>query len=89
MMAYRVASYQLVGAPGWIDSERFDVVAKPPEGSRPEQTMLMLRGLLAERFKLKVHAETRDEVKGYSSLIRDKGAKAARDDWGYGYRPEQ
>lgn len=30
-----------------------------------------------------------NEVKGYSSLIRDKGAKAARNDWGYGYRPEQ
>jgi uncharacterized protein (TIGR03435 family) len=60
MVAYRLAGYQLVGAPGWIDSERFDIVAKPPEGARPEQTMLMLRGLLAERFKLKVHAETRD-----------------------------
>ena len=30
-----------------------------------------------------------NEVKGYSSLIRDKGAKAARNDWGYGYRSEQ
>ena len=60
MVAYRVASYQLVGAPGWIDTERFDIQAKPPEGSRPEQTILMLRGLLAERFKLKVHGESRD-----------------------------
>lgn len=58
--AYRVSGYQLVGGPGWIDSERFDIVAKAPEGSRPDQTPLMLRGLLAERFKLKVHGETRD-----------------------------
>jgi len=58
--AYRVSGYQLVGGPGWLDAERFDIVAKAPEGSRPDQTMLMLRGLLAERFKLKVHGESRD-----------------------------
>jgi uncharacterized protein (TIGR03435 family) len=58
--AYRLSAYQMVGAPSWIDSERFDIVAKAPEGSRPDQTMLMLRGLLAERFKLKVHSETRE-----------------------------
>ncbi len=58
--AYRVSGYQLVGGPSWLDSERFDIVAKAPEGSRPDQTMLMLRGLLAERFKLKVHGETRE-----------------------------
>jgi uncharacterized protein (TIGR03435 family) len=73
MTAYRVATYQLVGAPGWIDSERFDIVAKPPEGSRPEQTMLMLRGLLAERFKLKVHAETRDTPIYALVLARNDG----------------
>jgi uncharacterized protein (TIGR03435 family) len=60
MQAYRLSNYQLAGAPSWIDSERFDIVAKAPEGSKPEQTMLMLRGLLADRFKLKVHSETRD-----------------------------
>ena len=60
VQAYRVSNYQLVGGPGWMDSERFDIVAKAPSGSAPDQTMLMLRGLLAERFKLKVHAETRE-----------------------------
>ena len=73
MVAYRVASYQLVGAPGWIDSERFDITAKPPDGARPEQTMLMLRGLLAERFKLKVHAETRDTPIYALVLARNDG----------------
>ena len=58
--AYRLSTYQLVGGPGWLDSERFDIIAKAPEGSRPDQTMLMLRGLLDERFKLKVHGETRE-----------------------------
>ena len=66
--AYRLSGYQLVGGPNWLDSERFDIVAKAPEGSRPDQTPLMLRGLLAERFKLKVHAETR-EVPIYALML--------------------
>lgn len=60
VQAYRVSGYQLVGGPSWIDSERFDIVAKAPEGSRSDQTPLMLRGLLAERFQLKIRGETRD-----------------------------
>ena len=71
--AYRLSSYQLVGAPSWIDSERFDIVAKAPEGSRPDQTMLMLRGLLAERFKLKVHGETRETQVYALVLARSDG----------------
>jgi uncharacterized protein (TIGR03435 family) len=66
--AYRVSGYQLVGGPDWLDSERFDIIAKAPEGSRPDQTMLMLRGLLAERFKLKLHGETR-ETQIYALLL--------------------
>lgn len=58
--AYRASAYQLVGGPAWLTSGRFDITAKPPDGSRPDQTMLMLRGLLAERFNLKVHEETRE-----------------------------
>ena len=73
MQAYRLSNYQLVGAPSWIDSERFDVVAKAPEGSKPDQTMLMLRGLLADRFKLKVHGETRDTQVFALVLARDDG----------------
>ena len=71
--AYRVSGYQLVGGPGWLDSERFDIVAKAPEGSRPDQTMLMLRGLLAERFKLKVHGETRETQVYALVLARSDG----------------
>jgi uncharacterized protein (TIGR03435 family) len=71
--AYRVSGYQLVGGPSWLDSERFDVVAKAPAGSRPDQTMLMLRGLLAERFKLKVHAETRETQIYALTLARSDG----------------
>src|SRR6185503_18817252 len=71
--AYRLSAYQMVGAPAWLDSERFDIVAKSPEGSRPDQTMLMLRGLLADRFKLKVHGETRETQVYALTLARSDG----------------
>lgn len=73
VQAYRLSAYQLVGAPGWIDSERFDIVAKAPEGSTPDQTPLMLRGLLADRFKLKWHSETRDTQIYALTLARSDG----------------
>src|SRR5439155_20196322 len=68
--AYQIQPFQLIGASGWIDSERFDIVAKadpallgPPPGgpgSGPAPIQSMLRNLLADRFKLVVHAETRE-----------------------------
>ena len=61
--AYRIQPFQLFGAPDWLASDRFDIVAKAegdvapgPDGPLP----LMLRGLLADRFKLAVHTETRE-----------------------------
>ncbi|HEY1305966.1 MAG TPA: TIGR03435 family protein [Vicinamibacterales bacterium] len=58
--AYRVLAYQLQGGPSWLDSDRFDIAAKAPDGSTPDQTILMLRALLVERFRLKVHTETKE-----------------------------
>jgi bla regulator protein blaR1 len=64
--AYRLQGFQIVGGPDWIASDRFDILAKaesdlPNSPDGPPQTMfLMLRRLLAERFKLAVHNETRE-----------------------------
>src|ERR1700722_17517463 len=44
-IAYDVRSYQVLG-PGWLESERFDVVAKVPHGATKEQTKVMLQNLL-------------------------------------------
>ncbi len=59
--------FQIVGGPDWIDSDRFDVMAKVQVGAAPgtpgptpEQMFLMIRKLLAERFKLAAHEETKD-----------------------------
>jgi uncharacterized protein (TIGR03435 family) len=58
--AYGVQPHQVVGGPGWVDTDRFDVVAKAEGDASPAEVNLMLRALLAERFKLAVHTETRD-----------------------------
>src|SRR5580765_5118822 len=62
--AYQVQDEQIVDAPGWIAAEHFDVLAKapgeipPPTPGSPGPLPLMMRSLLAERFKLAVHRET-------------------------------
>jgi uncharacterized protein (TIGR03435 family) len=57
--AYRLAPYQYAGLPSWADSERFDIAATAP-GATVDQVALMLRSLLADRFKMVAHMETRD-----------------------------
>ncbi len=51
----------LTGGPGWITSDRFDIVAKADgsPGLAVERVRLMLRRFLVERFKLQLHHETR------------------------------
>jgi uncharacterized protein (TIGR03435 family) len=58
--AYQVADARPVGGPAWINSDRFDIVAKGTEETSMKQTRLMLRTLLEERFKLAVHSEMRE-----------------------------
>src|SRR5712671_6422427 len=64
--SYQLQEFQLVGGPAWLGSDRFDIVAKlggepkPFVLGQPQPIMLALRPLLAERFKLKLHKETRD-----------------------------
>jgi uncharacterized protein (TIGR03435 family) len=62
-MAYNLALSQgrgvIFGAPDWFDSERYDIEAKAVGDPPREQMMVMLQTLLADRFKLTVHHETR------------------------------
>ncbi|HEY7338070.1 MAG TPA: TIGR03435 family protein [Bryobacteraceae bacterium] len=50
---------RIVGGPSWLDLDRFDVIAKTLPGTSREALKLMLRTLLADRFKLAVHADTK------------------------------
>jgi uncharacterized protein (TIGR03435 family) len=77
--AYEVKAPQITG-PAWIDTERYDVNAKLPEGAPREQVAAMLRTLLEQRFQLKMHRETKEMpvyelVKGKAELKLDKAAE--------------
>ena len=58
MRAYGI-QYDQLRAPAWMDTTEFDVVANVPPGSTAEQLRNMLQNLLAERFRMQVHHETR------------------------------
>ena len=59
--AWRLPADQVVGGPDWVRSEgeRFDIFAKAPRGVTSAQMRLMVRALLADRYKLETHFETR------------------------------
>ena len=61
LQAYRIKGFQLTGGPDWLDSARFDIAARAPENARPDELLPMLRALLADRFKLVAHKETKDQ----------------------------
>jgi bla regulator protein BlaR1 len=71
--AYNLRPFQVVGGPSWLNVDRFDINAKAT-GATPEQVRLMLQRLLAERFKLAVHRETR-ELPLYSLVVAKGGPK--------------
>jgi len=56
--AYGVKEFQVEG-PAWLDGERYDVIATIPHGANKEQVGLMMQKLLADRFKLTLHHETK------------------------------
>jgi uncharacterized protein (TIGR03435 family) len=72
--AYRpLQGFQIVGGPAWLTTDRFDIVAKAsgdlatammsppgPQSNDPTPMQLAMRALLADRFKLVVHRETRE-----------------------------
>jgi uncharacterized protein (TIGR03435 family) len=78
LKAYGVTRYQITG-PSWIDSERYDVVAKVPENTPKEQIPAMLQALLAERFRLKTHRETKD-MPVYALVAGKNGPKLKKVD---------
>jgi bla regulator protein BlaR1 len=72
--AYGIKDFQISGGPGWIGSDLFDIIAKPEGPTKPEQFQLMLQSLLAERFRLVVHRETK-EMPGYALVVAKNGPK--------------
>ncbi len=71
--AYDVKDFQISG-PAWLGMERYDIQATMPPETTKEQFRVMLQNLLAERFKMTVHRETK-ELPMYSMIVGKNGPK--------------
>jgi uncharacterized protein (TIGR03435 family) len=82
--AYDVRTFQILGGPKWMDADRYDITAKNAhddpalqglsQQDRVKETRRRLQTLLAERFQLKVHRETR-ELPEYALVVVKSGVK--------------
>jgi uncharacterized protein (TIGR03435 family) len=79
--AFDLHPHQIIGAPAWSTSDRYDISGKAEgEGQpSPEQLKLMLRTLLADRFQLAFHREQR-ELPVYSLSVAKGGVKISKND---------
>ena len=85
VFAYGLQPQQLTGGPGWLDTDRFDIVAQAegnlsptPPGGPPGPAQLMLQRLLTERFGLAVHTEARELPVYALTLARSDGRLGPR-----------
>jgi uncharacterized protein (TIGR03435 family) len=72
--AYRVRDFQITGGPAWIDAVRYDVTAKAIEGVPQDQLPIVMQAMLADRFKLILHRETK-ELPVYRLMAAKQGIK--------------
>jgi uncharacterized protein (TIGR03435 family) len=72
--AYDIQDFQIIGGPDWLGSERYSVRAKAEELSNPYQMKPMLQTLLADRFKLTMHNETK-RLPTYDLITAKRGSK--------------
>ena len=70
--AYAVYYYRISGGPSWLDSEEYDIDAKTETPADRDQMRLMLRTLLADRFKLTIHRESK-EMRVYALTLAKNG----------------
>ncbi len=71
----RPVAVPLAVGPAWVNSDRYDINAKAEDGAKPElMSGPMLQELLSDRFKLKIHRETR-EIPVYALSVAKGGPK--------------
>jgi uncharacterized protein (TIGR03435 family) len=71
--AYGIQDVQFSGA-AWLDEDRYDIDAKANSRASGKELVEMLQTLLADRFKLTLHRETR-QVPGYALVVAKSGLK--------------
>jgi len=69
-----LAASRVVGGPAWIDREPFDIEAKPDHQTDVDRSWLMVQTLLADRFQLQLHRETR-ELPVWDLVVAKSGLK--------------
>jgi len=74
--AYNVQDKQIIGAPAWVSTDKYDIAAQPDIPGAPNQAQLktMIRKLLADRFQLKFHKEDK-ELPAYVLTVAKSGPK--------------
>jgi bla regulator protein blaR1 len=81
LLAHDIPSFQLAGGPSWIGDQRYDILAKTPAGTlkaagpeRWAQMRAAVQALLADRFQLIIHRETK-LIPGYALVVAKSGFK--------------
>jgi uncharacterized protein (TIGR03435 family) len=59
-LMYKIPARQIKGGPDWLDSDRYDVEARADKPYNLDDLHIMYQNLLADRFNLKFHKETRE-----------------------------
>jgi uncharacterized protein (TIGR03435 family) len=72
--AYSIQDYQTSGAPDWLANDKFDIAATAGHDVTRDELRLMLRALLADRFKPAAHQESK-ETTVYASVVAKNGPK--------------
>ena len=77
--AYGLHARQITGGPAWVETERYDLAAKPEGEGQPndKQWKIMLQKLLADRFKLTFHRDKK-ELSVYAIVVGKNGPKPLR-----------
>ena len=73
-MVYHVQDFQVSGGPSWLTSLRYDIEAKTDAPAKDREVSVMLQQLLADRFQLVFHRETR-ELPVYALILARKNGK--------------
>jgi uncharacterized protein (TIGR03435 family) len=79
LTAFDAKNYEISG-PAWLDTERYDVIAKVAAGATQAQVNLMWQNLLAERFGLRVHHEPK-EFQVQELVVGKGGSKLTETSW--------
>lgn len=77
-LMYRVPMRQIVGAPEWTESERYDIEAKADKPYSIDDLQVMFQSLLADRFKFTFHMESKEGTV-YALLVDGSAVKMKLD----------